>query len=420
MPKRLTAAIILAAISCPSTATAKNPVIEDVASAIEDNFFDAKQGEQIGNMLRERNQRDEFRGLAPELLAAKLTEILSAYDNHFRVDWTSDTNEDDASADRNSGSAYSFETILEHSGWGIRSVRHLPGNVGYVELSDFGHIDFDNPEDPVKKAADSVLRLLEPADALIVDIRANGGGAPSLVGYLVSAFAARDADIYNTFRFRGGQANEAPAVAFPSPELDEPLYILTSPRTASAAESFAYTLQAAGRAVIVGETSRGAANPGRDFAVTPNLSVFVSTGAPVNPITKKNWESTGVTPDIDIPAANALDAAHRLALAASIEGGDASPDAAWALDALSASPMADSREFEGQYGPWDVQRFGDTLSLQHEKRLAVTLIPIGTDVFFDRENPGTRYTFVRKDGDIHAVERRTAFGSVRVKQKDRP
>ena len=139
--------------------------------------------------------------------------------------------------------------------FGLRQLRILPGNVGYIDMSNFAHIDFENETDPVKAAVDSVLTLVEPADGLIIDLRDNGGGAPSLVGYLVSAFTSRSAQIYNTFQYRGGQTSEAPAQFHSSPELDEPLYILTSSRTASAAEALPYTLQAAGRAVIVSPAS---------------------------------------------------------------------------------------------------------------------------------------------------------------------
>src|SRR3546814_10525604 len=78
-----------------------------------------------------------------------------------------------------------------------------------------------------------------------------------------------------------------------------PLYVVVNARTASAAKSFAYTLQQAGRATIVGEASGGAANPGAPVATREALAVFVTTGSPVNPSSGGNWECTGVQPDVD-------------------------------------------------------------------------------------------------------------------------
>jgi C-terminal processing protease CtpA/Prc len=137
-----------------------------------------------------------------------------------------------------------------------------------------------------------------------------------MVGYLVSAFTPKGANIYNTFRRRDGSDSEAPRDAYAHPRLSVPLYILISAHTGSAAESFAYTLKNAGRATIVGETSGGAANPGGPVNVGNGFSVFVPTGSPISPITNTNWEGTGVVPDVKVAPAAALGAARTLALQA--------------------------------------------------------------------------------------------------------
>ena len=88
-----------------------------------------------------------------------------------------------------------------------------------------------------------------------------------------------------------------------------PLYILVDGGTASAAEAFASTLKHAGRATLVGENTDGAANPGEDFDAGDGFSVFVATGAPVNPVTGGNWEGKGVGVDIEATSSTALDVA---------------------------------------------------------------------------------------------------------------
>jgi len=94
---------------------------------------------------------------------------------------------------------------------------------------------------------------------------------------------------------------------------DKPIYVLTSSRTFSGAEEFAYNLQTRKRATIVGETTGGGANPGRGFPLPYNLTVFVPTGRAINPITKTNWEGVGVKPDVAVDADRALDVALGLA-----------------------------------------------------------------------------------------------------------
>jgi len=93
-----------------------------------------------------------------------------------------------------------------------------------------------------------------------------------------------------------------------------PVFILTSEDTFSAGEAFAYTLQAQQRATIIGEVTRGGAHPGDMHQLGHQLQAFIPKGRPIDAVTGSNWESDGVQPDIRVPAAEALDTAHRLAL----------------------------------------------------------------------------------------------------------
>jgi C-terminal processing protease CtpA/Prc len=94
----------------------------------------------------------------------------------------------------------------------------------------------------------------------------------------------------------------------------KPVYILTSKRTFSAAEEFAYNLKSLKRATIVGETTGGGAHPGGTRRINDHFAVFVPSGRAINPITKTNWEGTGVTPDLPVAADLALKTAHLAAL----------------------------------------------------------------------------------------------------------
>jgi C-terminal processing protease CtpA/Prc len=73
------------------------------------------------------------------------------------------------------------------------------------------------------------------------------------------------------------------------------------------------------RATIVGETTGGGAHPGGGFRVAEHFGMFVPTGRAISPITKTNWEGTGVEPDVKVPADQALKVAHLAALRKSLE-----------------------------------------------------------------------------------------------------
>jgi len=90
--------------------------------------------------------------------------------------------------------------------------------------------------------------------------------------------------------------------------------VLTSKRTFSGAEEFTYNLKNLKRATIIGETTGGGAHPGGVFRINEHFGMFVPTGRAISPITKTNWEGTGVTPDISVPADQALLVARSMAL----------------------------------------------------------------------------------------------------------
>ena len=68
------------------------------------------------------------------------------------------------------------------------------------------------------------------------------------------------------------------------------------------------------RAVIVGESTGGGANPGGPIEINKYFSINVPTGRAINPITQTNWEGTGDIPNIETTAINAFNKAHALAM----------------------------------------------------------------------------------------------------------
>ena len=373
--------------------------VSAVATRIRDLYFDPARGARIADALEAQAATGAFDALTdgPDLAAA-LTARLKPEDAHFNVV------HDPAAMDprpgpRPSGPRTPGASPEARGHYGFRRAEILPGNIGYVEITGFSGIDFANPDDPARKAADSALAFVAGADAVIFDVRNNGGGAPSMVGYLVSAFTPADAPIYNIFHSREGTQSEAPGVFFPDPRLTTPVYILTSARSGSAAEAFPYTMQAAKRAIIVGDATGGAANPGGMAPAGGGFAIFVSDGSPVNPITGRNWEGTGVQPDIATPWNQALAKAQELALQAIVVADSQRTDAAWALEALLApNDPVDLGPYVGNYGERTVRLIDGRLAIASGRRPPVVLAPLGDDLFSVVGDPSRRYRFTVQEG----------------------
>lgn len=404
----IAAALTLAATPLGAHAEADTPatprvVVGQIAEVIRQGYFDPARAEIIASAIVAEANAGRYDALTdPRDLQEALTQRLRDYDKHFSVTAPQPPADAPASAASNAPTLrpVPFPVGVARRGQGFRAVEILPGNIGLIDMRMF--IDFDGPEDAARRYADAALQLVSTTDAVIFDMRENGGGSPAMVGYLVSAFVAPDADIYATFHSREGTESEAPAQPYAHPRLDVPVYVLTSGRSGSAAEAFAYTLQAARRATIVGETSAGAANPGGP-AITPSgYRIFVSDGTPINPITKTNWEGVGVKPDVEATAAQALDVAWQAALARQADrlSGPVAVEAAWVLDALRAPAALPFRadDYVGDYSGTQVQSADGLLTLRSGRRPAWRLKPLSADLFFDIDEPYRRVRFERDAG----------------------
>ena len=246
------------------------------------------------------------------------------------------------------------------SNHGLEDMRNLPGNVRYLHITGFQWID-----DQTGAVYDAAMRFLRGGDALIIDLRGNGGGSHAAVRYLLSHFMDPD-QLDITFLEAGKEPIQSRALNYlPAGRLKgKPLYVLIDKQVGSAAEAFAYDVQQFHLGTLVGATTAGAANNNEFSPVAPGFMLSCSYGRPVHPVSQSNWEGVGVAPDVAVEPQRALDAAQALALKTLTARTDADPadhaDWEWARIAVEARmhppalPVAKLRALSGRYGVQNV------------------------------------------------------------------
>ena len=222
--------------------------------------------------------------------------------------------------------------------FGIRQVERLDGNVGYLDVRRVAVPANAGP------AIGAAMELVAGTYALIIDLRHNGGGAPEGVVFWCSYLLdERPTHLNDIFHADTGETRQFLALPYvPGTRyLDRPVYVLTSGRTFSGGEDFAYTLQALGRATVVGETTGGGAHPTRGFPISAAVHIGIPFARSVNPVTGTNWQGTGVVPDVPADAERAYDVAYARALEKVLTMDDVPPpiadDAREALAGLQAA-----------------------------------------------------------------------------------
>lgn len=187
----------------------------------------------------------------------------------------------------------------KRTNYGFEKLEILPDNIGFLKLTYFA--DAANLEELIR----SVFTFLKNTDALVIDLRGNSGGSGSMLQKLISGLLPeRSTSILAiTYKDRTVQLKSDSKPLF---SYHKPVFLLCDRKTFSAGEGFAFILQNRKRGMVIGETTAGAGNIAGPHPVDKNFVITIPVGIIVDPLTGKGWEGSGVVPDVEISAENAL------------------------------------------------------------------------------------------------------------------
>jgi hypothetical protein len=276
-----------------------------LADSLDQQFIDSVKGKKLAAFLNSQLQRGEFNVGKPQVLADKINAILEkgSEDKHLHFSY----NPNFARDLQQPGQARVTQHFLDEerqNNYFLFPVQVLAHRIGYLRMDQLV-----SPEH-LGARLDSVLDSLKNYQAIILDLRNNGGGDPEMVRKLVAYFYTGDTtvhinDIYSRRLNKTISYWTVPhenGVYLPH----MPLYLLTSSRTFSAAEELAYDLQNLHRAQVIGERTGGGAHPGDWVAIGNRYVLYLPHSSSINPYSHSNWETLGVRPDLEVAAEQAL------------------------------------------------------------------------------------------------------------------
>jgi hypothetical protein len=391
------------------TRSQQDEIVQKICTLLENNYVIPDIGREVSARLQAGHERGEYSGLASAReFAARLDVDLAEWskDKHLGVvfdpDWVRRLKE------QKEEDAYLTEEMVAEErsrNFGFKRVEILDGNVGYVDLRIFFHPKYAG------QTAVAAMNFLSDCDAVIIDLRNNGGGWGNMVGFLCSYFLDNEEvvhlnSVYSRPEDRYFQSWTAPYV--PGRIMyDVPLYILTSKSTFSAAEEFCYNLKFLDRAKIVGERTRGGAHPISDKVLDDNLVLILPEWTSVHPVTKGNWEGVGVEPDHEVDAAEAFNVAYMSVLERlrdSVQRDEKRAYYQWYIDGFKARmnpTLLNAEELQalaGKYGSYNITYEENVLLYQRGDRAKHRLIPMGETLFLLDDYSDMRMRFLKKNG----------------------
>jgi len=298
----------------PVTAEERRAAIEGAIANLNAMYVFPDAAKSIEAALRARLAKQEYDLLNDgQEFAKKLTADLRAASNdkHLGLTFFPEGAREISPENLSEPEKAAQRDFLQKINFGFEKAERMHGNVGFLDIRGFVPASFG------AETASAAMSFVANTDALIVDLRQNRGGEPAMIAYVLSYLFDEPTHLNDMYQRQGEKTQQwwtLPHVPGQSYGGKKPVFVLTSSRTFSGGEEFAYDLKSLKRATIIGETTKGGAHDSRPVKVSDRFMMELPFAEAVNPITKTNWEGTGVEPDIPAPADQALDVAYRMAV----------------------------------------------------------------------------------------------------------
>jgi hypothetical protein len=398
----VTAALFLAGPATPTlgqtpavpglSAAERGAALKAIGAALEASYVFPDMRPKLVERLRRSEEAGRYEVDDPRAFADRITEDLRdvAHDRHLSLRFApAEYAAATAAPASNQGSEELERRQALRDHYGLADLEILPGNIRYLRITGFEWV-----QDATGAAYDDAMRFLKDGDAIIIDLRGNGGGSGEAVQYLTSHFLPADTLLVTFLHDSAAPAQSRTLSYLPAGRLQgKPLYVLIDGGVASAAEEFAYHVQQFKLGELVGTTTAGAANNNRYVPIAPGFMLSVSFGRPVHAVSNTNWEGVGIKPSVETPPVQALDVAQSMALTRLAQAPGATPeqlaDYAWARVGVEArlQPAVSIsakrlRALAGAYGDVNVTFRDGALWLSRPNRPARRLQPMTDEGLF--------------------------------------
>ena len=178
----------------------RKAVIQDIIRLSREKYVYPEMGEKIAAQMQARLESGAYDDITDESdLAFGLTSDLQSIsnDHHWSVvyDPAGAAGMVDPENEPDRERLVRYQEMARKSNYGFERVEHLKGNIGYIDLRSFEPAEYGG------ETAVAAMNLVANSDALIIDLRKNHGGFPSMVQLIISYLTDPEAIHINSFYY---------------------------------------------------------------------------------------------------------------------------------------------------------------------------------------------------------------------------
>ncbi|SHG35313.1 S41 family peptidase [Pedobacter caeni] len=286
-------------------------LVDSVSASLKKHYIFPDKADAMVKYMKAQLQKGVYKKLVnPQQLAQQIHNDIRGihYDAHLHIAYEPQMQAPKALSPEQLARARKEELSAEkENNFNLQKVEVLPGNIGYFRFNGF-----TSQTAAAQATLNAALTFLSNTKVLMIDLRFNGGGSATAP---LSSYFFKDKthlfDNVNTFSkdtlsFYTDPSSTTGLV------LTMPVYIITSKNTASAAEAFSASMQALKRATIVGDTTLGVSHQTGFFPLGNGFLAKIPFARPVSTSVFKDWEGTGVIPDVVITEEKGLVGAQEI------------------------------------------------------------------------------------------------------------
>jgi hypothetical protein len=405
----------------------KKLVIDSITVILNRGYIFEEVGKKMTSLINNNYNSGVYASIEDGMVFCdKLTEDLISIskDKHLRIRYAPEQIKEFKSTEKADPNAIEMQKRRNQmENYGFKELKIMPGNIGYLKFDGF-----DGSQEGFQ-IANAAMNYLSNSDAIIFDLRENGGGSPEMIQLISSYLFEGETQHLNSFYYREMDQNtQTWTLPYVQGKRNPKclVYILTSNYTFSAAEEFTYNLKNMNRATIVGETTGGGAHPVTFKIINDNFFMSLPFGRAINPITKTNWEGTGIEPHIKTTKEKALDAAYLDALNKLSEK-EQIPELkafyTWAIEGLNAKSKpvfineSILKSYVGKFGPRIITFENGNLYYQREGRPKFKMYPIQDNYFGLDGMDSFRIKFIKEGKNILVLEGHYSDGMIDKNEK---